>query len=260
VSETWIIPIEAGASVTVALPREHHDGLSGVQPSPGAAVDPGASPSVTWTPPASASGPQTFSVSYVASRAFALGPGRARLAWPILPRGHGWRIREASVAITTPPGVTPVSPAGVAEPGWEVAERPDGLEARKAGVAPGETATLILEFSRDDLSPPEPAWQFLSQRAEEFKPAFASAAAFILVVGLAVLGMLRVFVPDQARAQAARGLRVSGLVFLVLGPLLAVLVRLTLHTFGPWAQSVPAAIAAVGLLFLAAGLLPLRHR
>ena len=256
VNETWIVDVDPGtpSAFTRKLPREHHDGLSVLQPSPPAVVEQGRAPSVSWEiGPGWGAGLQALSVRYVAANALALGPGRARLSWPLLLPNHRWRIKQAYLHFESPAGIVPVTPGGIAEPGWGVTERPTGVEAVRANVGPGEPVTVSYEFSRDGLKLQEPRWQFLAERAQEFKPAFASAAAFIVIVGLAVLGLLRVLVSEQGRAAARRGLRTAGIVFLLLGPALAAVVRLTLDAFGPWAQSVPAAVAVVGLMFLVAG-------
>jgi len=257
VSETWLVDVDprTPSTFTRKLPREHHDGLSALQPSPPALVEQGKAPSVSWAiGPGWGAGLQSLTVRYVAANALALGPGRARLSWPLLLPNHRWRIRQAYLHFESPAGVAPVAPGGIAEPGWGVTERPTGVQAIRANVGPGEPVTVSFEFSRDALKLQEPRWQFLAERAQEFKPAFASAAAFIVIVGLAVLGLLRVLVSEQGRTAARGGLRTAGVVFLVLGPLLALAVKLTLDAFGPWAMSVPASVAIVGLLFLIAGI------
>ena len=256
VHEIWLVEVDPStpSTFTRKLPREHHDGLSGLQPTPPAQVEQGKAPSVSWAiGPGWGAGVQSLSVRYVAANALALGPGRARVSWPLLLPSHRWRIKQAYLHFESPPGVTPATPGGIAEPGWRVTEQSTGVQAIRANVGPGEPVTVSFEFSRDALKLEEPRWQFLMERAEEFKPAFASAAAFILIVGLAVLGLIRVLVSDQARGAARHGLRTAGIVFLLIGPVLAVVVRLTLDAFGPWAQSVPASVAVVGLMFLIAG-------
>jgi hypothetical protein len=256
VSETWLVDVDPGRPSAFArdLPRGHHDGVSGLQPSPAARVEQGNAPSVSWAiGPGWGAGLQSLSVRYAAANALELGPGRARLSWPVLPPNHRWRIKQAYLHFESPAGVTPVAPGGILEPGWRVTEVQTGVQAIRSDISPGEPVTVSFEFNRDALKLQEPRWQFQAERAREFKPAFASAAAFIVIVGLAVLGLLRVLVPEQGRAASRRGLRTAGLVFLVLGPLMAGAVRLTLDSFGPWAQSVPASVAIVGLLFVIAG-------
>lgn len=256
VNETWLLEVDPGTPSTFVrkLPGMHHDGLSQLESSPPGLVNQGKTPSVSWAIGAGwGAGLQSLGVRYVAANALALGPGRARLAWPLLLPNHRWRIKQAYVHFERPPGAVPLMPGGIAESGWRVTEVSTGVQAIRADVGPGQPVTAFFEFSRDGLKLQEPRWQFLAERAQEFKPAFASAAAFIVVVGFAVIGLIRVLVSEQGRAEARRGLRTAGVVFLVLGPLLAIVVKLTLDTFGPWALSVPAAIAVVGLLFLVAG-------
>jgi hypothetical protein len=256
VSEIWLVDVDPGTpwTFTRTLPREHHDGLSTLQASPPGLVEQGKAPSVSWAiGPGWGAGLQSLTVRYVATNALAIGPGRARLSWPLLLPSHRWRIKQAYLHFESPAGVAPVTPGGIAEPGWGVTERPTGVQAIRANVGPGEPVTVSFEFSRDALKLQEPRWQFLAERAQEFKPAFASAAASIILVGLAVLGLIRVLVSDHARGAARRGLRTAGIVFLLLGPVLAAVVRLTLDGFGPWAMSVPASVAIVGVMFLIAG-------
>ena len=213
VHETWIVDVEPSTpwTFTRKLSRDHHDGLSGLQATPPAAVEQGKAPSVSWAiGPGWGAGLQSLSVRYVAANALALGPGRARVSWPLLLPNHRWRIKQAYLHFESPAGVAPVTPGGIAEPGWRVTEQPTGVQAIRANVGPGEPVTVSFEFSRDALKLQEPRWQFLAERAEEFKPAFASAAAFILIVGLAVLGLMRVLVSEQAREAAAARLAKCG--------------------------------------------------
>lgn len=256
VAETWLLDVDPGRPSTFvrALPREH-DGLSGLQASQPGHAEQGRTSSVSWEiGPGWGAGLQSLSVRYVAANALALGPGRARLSWPLLRPDHRWRIKQAYIHFESPAGIAPVAPGGIAEPGWRVTEVQTGVQAIRSDIAPGDPVTVSFEFSRDALKLQEPRWQFLSERALEFRPAFASAAAFIVIVGLSVLGLIRVLVSEQGRAAARAGLRTAGIVFLLLGPALAVVVRLALDSFGPWAQAVPASVAFVGLLFVIAGL------
>ena len=217
VQETWVVHFgRAATSFTRHLPAMHHDGLSHVQASvegrlvserPGverADVRLGGRPAIVWAVPSISNMAQTFQLRYRAAKSLAVSDGRARLEWPILAAWHGWSIGEAHLVVTAPAGVTVIPPAGVAEAGWTVAERPDGISADRNGVGPRESITAILDLGRDGLSIEEPAWQFAEERAGEFMPAFASAAVFLIVVGVSVLLMIKVMLP-AGRSEAVAG-------------------------------------------------------
>jgi hypothetical protein len=217
VQETWVVRFgKAATSFTRELSGSHHDGLSHVQASvdgrlvserPGvekAAVRLGRRPEIIWVIPSITNGTRTFQLRYRAVRALSLSGTRARLEWPVLEPGHGWRIGEAHLVVTAPAGVTVMPPAGVGETGWTVAERPDGISADKNSLGPSESVTAILELGREGLSIEEPAWQYAAERADEFMPAFASAAVFLGVVGVSVLIMIRIMLPP-GRADALAG-------------------------------------------------------
>jgi hypothetical protein len=209
VQENWAVRFTPPESTQFRrqLPATHHDGLSGVrayldgrllQPESGpqhADVRLGRSPRVDWTIAPIAEGVRQFQVRYRAAATLAISGGRARLDWPILASRHGWRIQTAQVVVTAPPGVVRVEPPGMAEAGWAVTERPDGFQAVRQDIGPSEPASAIMELGRDGLSAVEPAWQFAAERAAEFQLAFAAAGAFIGVVGLCVLVMVRVLLP-----------------------------------------------------------------
>jgi hypothetical protein len=150
---------------------------------------------VDWTIAPIAEGVRQFQVRYRAASTLALSGGRARLDWPILAPRHGWRIQTAQVVVTAPPGVARVEPSGMAEAGWAVTVRPDGFQAVRQDIGPSEPASAIMELGRDGLSAVEPVWQFAEERAAELQLAFAAAGAFIGVVGLCVLVMIRVLLP-----------------------------------------------------------------
>ena len=253
------------SSFTRTLPSSHHDGLSNVQAfldsrllnegSRGeyTRVRLGRAPDVTWTLAPILDGARRFQLRYRATGTLAISGARARFEWPVLERRHGWRIRDAHLTITAPAGATLLSGAGMIEPGWNVAQRPDGITAEKQDIGGAESVTTRLELNRDGLSVAEPAWQFASGRSDELMPAFVSAGAFIVVIGIGVLVMVRAMLPkdaaDHGRA-AASGLRASGWVLVALAIALGLVVRYALDSFGPWAMAVPASVGLVGLMFL----------
>jgi hypothetical protein len=266
--ESWVVRFgdPASSSFTRMLPSGFHDGIADTQAlvdgqlltdtgAQRAVVQEGRRPRVVWHIPPITNGKRIFQLRYRAANVLALRAGRARLEWPVLGGGHGWTVREAQITLTAPPGHTPAEPPGMSEAGWTVAARPDGIRGVRADIAPSESATVVMELGRDGLTLTEPAWQFHHERAAEFAPAFASAAVFIVIVGISVLVMIRAGLISGGPAGypgAARGLRISGLVCVALGVALAVAVRLVLDSFGPWALGVPASVIAVGLLFLVA--------
>ncbi len=216
--ETWLVRFGARESTRFerALPRTHHDGLTNVQAfldgrllsatgPERAEVRLGRKPQVRWTVAPIRDDVRTFQVRFRATAALAITGRRARLAWPLLEPRHGWAIGEARIVLTAPAGGVLAEPAGLGETGWAVTERPDGIGAAKTSVTSGESITPMLELDRAGLSVSEPRWQVADDRAAEFAPAFASAGAFILVVGVAVLVMIQVLLP-AARVPAGASL------------------------------------------------------
>ncbi len=218
VQETWIVRFAPppSTSFTRRLSATHHDGLSKIQTYLDeriltdasrplrAVVRLGRSPRIDWTIPAIEEGVRTFQLRYQAAATLEISGGRARFEWPVLPRRHGWRIQVARIVVTGPSAAKLVETPGIAEAGWTIAERPDGIQAERKDVGPSESATVLMEFDREGLSAAEPVWQFTAERAGQFMPAFASAGAFILVVGVSVLLMLRILLP-VGRADAESG-------------------------------------------------------
>jgi hypothetical protein len=209
VQETWVVRFAPppSTSFTRSLSATHHDGLSKIQTylderlltdasgPQRAVVRLGRRPRIDWTVAPIAAGVRAFQLRYQAAATLEISGGRARFTWSILDGRHGWRIQAARVVVTAPPGAKLVETPGLAEAGWTIALRPDGIQAERTDVGPSESATVLMELDRDGLSASEPAWQFAVERASQFMPAFASAGAFILVVGLSVLLMLRILLP-----------------------------------------------------------------
>jgi hypothetical protein len=270
VQESWIVQFGSPPSTSFVreLPSSHNDGLSSIQTSLDgrllnegsrgeyAHVRLGRAPRAEWTIASISDGVRRFQLRYRAAGTLAVSGGRLRFSWPVLARGHGWQVRQARVVLTAPAGASMFPGSGIDEPGWIVTPRPDGILAEKSDLTPRESVTARMELDRDPLSVAEPAWQFGEARAREFMPAFVTAAGFILIVGFGVLVMVRAMLPanapDRGRA-AARGLRASGVVLMLLGIALAAGVRYVLDSFGLWAMAIPVSVGLVGLMFLIAG-------
>jgi hypothetical protein len=96
-------------------------------------------------------------------------------------------------------------------------------------------------------------------RADEFKLAFLSGGAFLLVVAAGIVAMIRLRLagiePGPERqpesAATAKGLRITAIVTMIAGVIGWFLVQQTLGSYGPWPYALPVCMLLSGALFLA---------
>jgi hypothetical protein len=240
-----------------ASPRFRHDGIDEVR----AALDGKDVPhqegptryswrddelEVVWTFPAM-TGEHTFGVTYRAMGVVEVSGIRGRVSWMAMPPDHGFDIGTMNVSLALPPGVVQIGDPWVMEAGWTVAREPIGMRATRTNVRAGEGVHVGAEFTIDTLNLPQPAWQYHEARADEFKLAFLSGGAFLLVVAAGIVVMIRLRLSgiepgparEAERATTAQGLRITATVTMVAGVAGWFLVRLTLGTYGPWPYALP---------------------
>jgi hypothetical protein len=221
---------------------------------------------VVWT---LAPGPRTthvFELRYVAEGAVALQGARGRMALGVIPARRPTAVDLVTVSFMLADGLHLFDGSGVAEAGWTLERTPNGIAGTKRGLAPAEGVTLIAQTSADPAVLRQPQWQKDADWAEQFSAAFVAGGAFILVVGIGILIIIRLRYPRRGSARAAhepnderpgdrdvvrRGLWIGGWVSVALAVACAAVVQWTLPHGGPWPQAVPVSILLVGLLFAA---------
>ncbi len=251
-----------------ASPRFRHDGIDEVR----ATIDGKDAPHLqgttqfslhghefvaVWTFPAM-TGEHTFGLNYRATNVVEVSGIRGRVSWMAMPPERSFDIGAMNVSLALPRGVVQIGDPWVMEAGWTVAREPLGMRATRANVPAGEGVHVGAEFTIDTLRLPQPGWQYAENRAEEFKLAFLSAGAFLLVVAAGILVMIRLRLsgiepgPERQveRATTAQGLRTTAIVTMLAGAAGWVLVQLTLGTFGPWPYAVPICTILSGVAFL----------
>ncbi len=144
---------------------------------------------VTWHFPDTVDQTRTFTLEYRAMGALAMGPGRATLAWMVLPSRHRYPIDEARVEWRVPESVRRVEPTRLDDPRWVSGALPDGWMATRTGLAVNETVTMTDAFDLSTVAAAMPAWQTNADRARQMGPAFFIGAVTLLVMGLGVVGM-----------------------------------------------------------------------
>lgn len=144
---------------------------------------------VTWHFPDTVDQTRTFTLEYRAMGALSMGPGRATLAWMVLPSRHRYPIDEARVEWRVPESVRRVEPTRLDDPRWVSGALPDGWMATRTSLAVNETATMTDAFDLTTVAVAMPAWQTNADRAQQMGPAFFIGAVILLVMGLGVVGM-----------------------------------------------------------------------
>ena len=222
-------------------------------------VKPGPALHAQWTFPATTGATRVFELSYRALNVVHISGIRGTVSWQALPAARDFDVEAATVTLTLPASTILLQDPWVEEAGWTVTREPHGLTAARSGIVKGESATAGVEFTIDRMTLKTPAWQSDLERADEFMPAFVSAGLFILVTGIGILAMLRLKYPkppagvtDRERVKAARDLRTTAWVVMVIGVGAWGFVALALDRFGIWPLAVPASMLVVGVLFLAA--------
>jgi len=262
-------PVTSFRRVSAAV---NHDGISDVRAMMDGAEVPASAAStrvqsaaqdhldVTWTFPPT-TGNHTFGLTYRAANAVHVSGIRGRVAWMAMPPDRSFDIGAMTVSLTLPERVVQLGDPWVMEAGWSVSREPAGMRASRTNIAVGEGVHVGAEFTIDTLKLPRPAWQYHETRAEEFKPAFLSAGAFLLVVAAGIVVMIRLRLGaieagsgrDAERSVAAQGLRITAIVTVLTGVAGWFVVQKTLGTYGPWPYALPICTVLSGAIFLADG-------
>jgi hypothetical protein len=222
--------------------------------------------SVAWTFPAGVNSTHAFTLNYRATHAVEVNEGRGRLVWPAVPGDRGYEIDHAEASLSIPPSAVMYDPSGMAELGWTVTRKPNGIQAEQQAVRPAEAGTILARFSIQIEGMTEARWQLDADRAHEFGPAFVAAGIFILAAGAGVLWIMWFQYPRKVRrpipgvppdlassverASVARDLARAGWATLVVAVVLAAVAWSITARYGPSSYAVAAGTAADGVLFL----------
>jgi hypothetical protein len=208
----------------------------------------------------------TLDLAYDVAAAVAVRQPRGRIEWPVLRADRGFDVGPVTITLQVPDGVHIYDGTGMAEAGWGVELFPGRVVARRDRVAAAESATLLAVFDVDRSRVRQGQWEWDLDRREQYRFALIAAGLFILVVGVGILGQLRLQYPPvradasvEARSASradrqmlSRGLRLSAIVGLCVALASWLAARQWLPGLGPALQWIPGSIAAVSLMFLAA--------
>jgi Predicted membrane protein (DUF2207) N-terminal domain len=211
-----------------------------------------------------------FELQYRATGVVEIQGMRGTFSWPALPAPRQYEIGVSRLSLILPLGTRLLGSPRVDAPGWQWTNTAGVVVATKRGIPRAEPAVVTTELALDAVPMAEPRWQTRAALARQLIPAFIAAGLFILITAGGILWAIHLQYfrrpgdPDggdvAARREVARGLRISGIVVIVLGVLAAALVYAILQRFGSWAQSVPASLVLVGVSFVAAGIWFRRQR
>jgi hypothetical protein len=192
--------------------------------------------------------PRVYGLRYRVEGALAVEGAQRRLTWAAIPGGRPYEIAVAAVTLRMPSGIALLAPSGMAEAGWTVTISGGELLATRERLPFSEPGTIMALLSGERLPARVPAWQFNLDRTGELAPAFLAGGAFILIVAVGAVVMLRW--QGATGAAVSQQLRTAGLVSIAIGLLTGLIAEVLLSWLGWWPQAVPASLVLGGLLFL----------
>jgi len=214
---------------------------------------------VRWEFPVLATAPHILTLRYRARGVIEIHGTNGRVALTVLDPSRRFDVAEARLTLL-PPGDTVLREgSGISEAGWTVARTGRGITGTRRELAPAETATAIGTLAIDLGQLTDPTWELNEERADQFMAAFLSGGAFVLIVGVGILWIVRFEHPrgrtgdEDERRLVRRNLRLGGLVSVAFSAAAGWLMWVTLQPYGVWPMAVPASILVVGFLFLALG-------
>jgi hypothetical protein len=147
---------------------------------------------VDWTLPSPSPDTHELRLTYTAANVVGISGIRGLVSWSVLPAHRDWDASAVSIRVDLPDSAILLQDPWVEESGWTVTREPHGMTATRAHVPAAESATIGIEFTIDGMTASKPTWQADQEFADEFVPAFVSAALFILVIGAGILILLRI--------------------------------------------------------------------
>jgi hypothetical protein len=241
------------------------DGKEAIEGSgPGqVSIDLGDRLAVRWHFTPASNVTHVFELLYRATGVVEIQGMRGTFSWPALPAPRPYEIGTARLSLIFPLGTRVLGSPHVDAPGWQWTNTAGVVVASKTHIPRTEPAVVTTELALDAVPMAEPRWQTRAALARQLTPAFIAAGLFIVITAGGILWAIHLQYfrrpgdPDggdvAARREVARGLRLSGIVVIVLGMLAAALVYAILQRYGSWAQSVPASLVVVGVAFVVAG-------
>lgn len=218
---------------------------------------------VRWSPRPE-SRERRLTLTLRAIRAIAVTEPRAGLTWQLLPPRRGHAVDRVEVSLVLPTGAATYAGTGMLEAGWDVASTSQGINATKAPVTDGESATLVAAFDFNRTGVADPVWERNLDRQRQFLPALLAAALFFFVIGAGTLVILRAQFPpkkklarigrpgpaDLERQHAARGLTIAGIAGAGAAAVSAGIAATALWFLGGWVQIIPASMLLVSAVFV----------
>ena len=139
-------------------------------------------------------------LEYRASGAMSVHGANGLVYWPVLPLDPAYPVVSSELGLTIPPRAVFMTPPAIEASGaWTTTVSERGLTATRSGIAPGESAVVVVRAATATMAAAQPAWQFDAALAAELVPAFLSGGLFMVVVGVGVVWMLRARYPDPRR-------------------------------------------------------------
>jgi hypothetical protein len=150
---------------------------------------------VEWRLAPGVNASQTLMLAYRAIGVVGVEGERGKFRWPVLPIGSPVGIDSARVELLLPAGSVLLDTPVVTEGGWAVKSQGGGAVAERGPARSREGATLSADVTVDRMGVAEPVWQYRASRASQLRPAFLSAGASIVAVGLGIVWMVRLQYP-----------------------------------------------------------------
>jgi hypothetical protein len=260
------VPLERADSLTfVSAAIDGMPSTPGEHEGTGFNVQDGLGLDAAWTLAAPTDTDRVFELVYRANGAIAVRGTRGTILQTAIASRRPFVIDAAMVRLAIDPSIHVFGGLGLAEAGWSVSRTTDGIAAERQGLGREEGATLMADIAIDPSVVADPAWHRYEEWGRQLIPAFISGGLFMLVIGAGVLWIVRFQYPrrrppvaiseaeERERAAVRSGLRVTGVVSIVLSGVLALVTWLTLSHFGVWPMSLPVSILLIGVVFLLVG-------
>jgi hypothetical protein len=214
----------------------------------------------TWSFTGAPAG-HVMTLQYRVTGALAAQEIRGLLRWKALPAGRSYPVGASRINIRVADGGHFI--AGPSIEGSPVQFAVQGVQASAelTPVQPNEAVVISADVEFGSAGMPEPAWQTNAARAWRLMPAFLSAGICLIAIAFGIIAMMRIqYKPASRTASGAgidaewagvlRGLRISGVVALIIAVIGALVIDRTLARFGIWPMAIPAGVLGMGVIFL----------
>jgi hypothetical protein len=156
----------------------------------------------TWPIAPADRSPHILTLRYRLAGALPVQGTRGILRRPVLPVNRAYAVGAARVDLVVPPGSVFAAGPDLEGARAPLARRPDGATAELGPMAPGDRAVIAADIVLGSLNMAEPEWQSNAVRGQHLMPAFVSAGACLVVVGLGIVLMVRLQYPRPMAGDA----------------------------------------------------------